>query len=63
MLFSVEEAFVGRDQIRAPLKIKTPARYRRLGLSALVQECRPCSKANLGRGLIFFSWELYLEKL
>ena len=34
MLFSVEQALAGRDEIRTPLKIKTPAGDRRLGLSA-----------------------------
>ena len=34
LLFSVEQALAGRDEIRTPLKIKTPARDRRLGLSA-----------------------------
>ena len=34
LLFSVEQALAGRDEIRTPLKIQTPARDRRLGLSA-----------------------------
>ena len=34
LLLSVEQALAGRNEIRTPLKIKTPARDRRLGLSA-----------------------------
>ena len=34
LLFSVEQALAERNEIRTPLKIKTPARDRRLGLSA-----------------------------
>ena len=34
LLFSVEQALAGRNEIRTPLKIKTPARDRMLGLSA-----------------------------
>ena len=64
LLLSVEQALAGRNEIRTPLKIKTPARDRRLGLSAYaLQKCRSCSQANPGMGVTFFSWELYLEKL
>ena len=64
MLFSVEQALAGRDEIRTPLKIKTPARDRKLGLSTCaLRKCRSCSQANPGRGFTFVSWELYLEKL
>ena len=34
LLLSVEQALAVRDEIRTPLKIKTPARDRRLGLPA-----------------------------
>ena len=56
LLFSVEQALEGRDEIRTPLNIKTPARDRRLGLSACaLRKCRSCSQANPGRGFTFFS--------
>ena len=53
LLFSVEQALEERDEIRTPLKIKTPARDRRLGLSACaLRKCRSCSQA--GRRFRFF---------
>lgn len=53
MLLSVEQVFVGRNEIRAPLKTLAPKAILRRNKSQVKKKCIICSKEVLVKGLKF----------